>query len=173
MTQTTRITPTFKNFTLRKVTTFLGHEGESLQQAEVLYKKKLVGYYSESDWGGPTEFDWISKETDILKEAQKEMALYLEENQEEEDVQLMGKLIVPWRLLEMREHLKVFRKVQRKHDSQGVVSAKLSNGPEVIYECHASQMDEVNKLIEGEAKRFKSTVESVRTYFSAKDFIIE
>lgn len=173
MTQPVRITPTFKNFTLRKVTTFLGHEGEELTQADVLYKKKLVGRYSESDWGGPTELQWISEESDITKEAQKVMAQYLEENQNDDFIKLMGKESIPLRLLEMRDCLKSFRKVQRKHVSKGIVLAELSNGPAIQYECHASQMGEVNRLIEAEAEKFKSTVRYVNSYFSAEDFIIE
>lgn len=39
--------------TMKKVTKFKGHEGESLYQGDVYYQGKKVGFLSEGDWGGP------------------------------------------------------------------------------------------------------------------------
>lgn len=55
-----------KGIELKNITDFRGHEGEELTQANVYYKGKKVGYYSQDAWGGPDIFNLdydLDKET--------------------------------------------------------------------------------------------------------------
>ena len=45
-----------KGIELRNIKTFRGHEWEELQQANVYYKGKKVGFYSQVSWGGSDIF---------------------------------------------------------------------------------------------------------------------
>lgn len=59
-----------KGFELKNVKTFRGHEGEELQQANVYYKGKKIGYYSQDSWGG---CDIFNIDYDISTELKEEI----------------------------------------------------------------------------------------------------
>ncbi len=59
-----------KGIELRNVIDFRGHEGEPLTQADVYYKGKKVGFYSQDAWGGP---DIFYLDYDLDKDLTKEI----------------------------------------------------------------------------------------------------
>lgn len=60
-----------KGIELKNLVEFRGHEGEELLQADVYYKNKKVGYYSQDAWGGPDIFNLDYKlDTKTAKEVE-------------------------------------------------------------------------------------------------------
>ena len=57
-----------KGIELKNVKTFRGHEWEELQQANVYYKGKKVGFYSQDSWGGSDIFRLDSNISNELRE---------------------------------------------------------------------------------------------------------
>ena len=45
----------FGGYWLKSLKEFRGHDGESLVQANVFYKNKKIGFFSEDGWGGPCQ----------------------------------------------------------------------------------------------------------------------
>lgn len=55
-----------KDIQLKAIKTFRGHEGEELVQANVYFKNKKVGFYSDGDWGGPATLDVPKEVLEVL-----------------------------------------------------------------------------------------------------------
>jgi hypothetical protein len=55
-------------FELKNITNFRGHEGEDLIQANVYYKGKKVGFWSQDSWGGCDNFNLDYELNSELKE---------------------------------------------------------------------------------------------------------
>lgn len=69
-----------KNFQVKAVKTFQGHEGEPLRQGNLYFMNKKVGFVSDGDWGGEPV---IRFENDVRKEWERAAAAYLAEHPEE------------------------------------------------------------------------------------------
>lgn len=54
-----------KGITIKNVTEFKGHEGESLTQCDVYYKNKKVGFYSQDSWGGEDRLETYGNQSEI------------------------------------------------------------------------------------------------------------
>ena len=51
----------FNGYWLKNVKTHKGHEGEPLVQASVYKDGKRIGFYSDGDWGGPSDLQEFTK----------------------------------------------------------------------------------------------------------------
>jgi len=50
--------------TLKNITRYKGHEGEPLQQGNIYYEGKKIGFYSDGDWGRPSTIDFDNPEAE-------------------------------------------------------------------------------------------------------------
>lgn len=55
--------------TMKGITKFRGHEGEPLEQGNVYFNGKKVGFLSEGDWGGPCSLELTSNEAKAAVES--------------------------------------------------------------------------------------------------------
>ena len=136
-----------KGIELKNITDFRGHEGEELTQANVYYKGKKVGYYSQDAWGGQDIFNLdydLDKETkDKVNEIvnnyiggklfEKLDDLYNETYHVDFKYEQKGYEYLFMDLLQLKDHEDLYKKYKKKYGCDNIAIIYNTLFERVIY----------------------------------------
>ncbi len=98
-----------KGFELRNIVCFKGHEEEDLQQGDIYYKGKRIGWYSQDAWSGE---DIIHLDNGYVEFTEKTAKEYLKTRFKEEFLQKMDTFFLE--ILELNNNFKFFLAEKKK-----------------------------------------------------------
>ena len=124
-----------KGIELKNVKEFRGHEGEILEQGDVYYKGKKVGFWSQDGWGGCDNFNLdynLDKDlkveiNNILNNYQGNILfkgiddLYREKYNIKFNYEHKGYECLFEDLIQLREHESLYKKYSKKFNSSKIV----------------------------------------------------